>query len=313
MVDYVYYTTNSTGDYVGYLDYSNGQLNIGSYNQFGNQVTFWSTSNQLVAGITEVYWSTDPNNLNTSGILLGTYIGNVTIGGSPFGVLDAGGVWYGLGYSDNSNQTVNTQTVDYNNNIFCFLSGTHITTPTGEVLVEDLNIGDIISTADGGSRKVLWIGTQTLSSTFTSLKNLPIEITIGALGNNLPTRPLRVSPGHSLLVGGVFPIASALVNDVTVRQLTKEELPDTFTYYHIEVEDHALILAEGVPAETFLDASSRRQFSNWSEYVELYGEEEREIPRSDLHYKRILKFDNLPQELKETIGYPLSYDEMKVA
>jgi hypothetical protein len=204
-------------------------------------------------------------------------------------------------------------TVTYTAGPFCFLSGTYIATPTGEVLVEELSNGDIISTADGGVRKVLWIGKQTLSSTFTPAKNLPIEITIGAFGNNLPRRPLRVSPGHSLFIGDVFPIASALINDVTIRQLTKEELPETFIYYHIEVEDHALILAEGVPSETFLDASSRRAFSNWSEYVELYGEEEREVPRSDLHYKRILTFDKLPQELKETIGYPHSYDQMKTA
>jgi hypothetical protein len=238
---------------------------------------------------------------------LGTNPGNLVIvqnSGNPFYSLIGAGVFS----SYNSGQLYSFSTT-----AFCFLTGTHITTPTGEVLIEDLNIGDVISTADGGSRKVMWIGKQTLSSTFTPTKNLPIEITIGALGNNLPTRPLRVSPGHSLLVGGVFPIASALVNDITVRQMTKEELPDTFTYYHIEVEDHALILAEGIPAETFLDASSRRAFSNFNEYVELYGEDEREVPRSDLHYKRILKFDNLSQELKETIGYPLSYDEMKVA
>ncbi len=313
MVDYVYYTTNSNGDYVGYGSYSGSQLSNGNTGQFGSQLTFWSTSNQLVPGSTQVNWSIDPNNLSGTILAQGIYTGNVTIGGSDFGVIDIGGFWDGLGYSDTSDQTVNTQTVDYNNNIFCFLTGTHITTPTGEVLIEDLKIGDLVSTADGSVRKVLWIGQQKVSTVFGSPKNYPVEICISALGDNLPKRPLRVSPGHSLLVSGVFPIASALVNDVTVRQLTKEELPDTFTYYHIEVEDHALILAEGVPAETFLDASSRRQFSNWSEYVELYGEEEREVPRSDLHYKRILKFDNLSQELKETIGYPLSYDEMKVA
>jgi hypothetical protein len=95
--------------------------------------------------------------------------------------------------------------------------------------------------------------------------------------------------------------------------MSKEELPEIFTYYHIEVDDRALILAEGVPAEKFLDETSRKTFSNWREYAELYGEEEREVPRSDLHYQRILKFDNLPDELKDTIGYPLSHDEMKVA
>ncbi len=103
------------------------------------------------------------------------------------------------------------------NTVFCFLSGTHIATPTGEVLVESLKIGDVISTVDGGTRKVLWIGQQKISTVFGSAKNYPVEICISALGDNLPARPLCVSPGHSLLIDGAFPIASALVNGTTVR------------------------------------------------------------------------------------------------
>jgi hypothetical protein len=299
---------SSTGDGYSYGDYSAGTYTSSVDVPLSGTYTMEGTDPTLTPGTTVVSVSFNGNQYDG-----GVYQGYVTVGGTDYPIYEVapGPTGYytaGTALTSGTSLPVTAGIIP-----FCFLTGTHISTPTGEVLVEDLNIGDIISTADGGVRKVIWIGKQTLSSIFTPAKNLPVEITIGALGNNLPTRPLRVSPGHSLLVGGVFPIASALVNDVTVRQLTKEELPDTFTYYHIEVEDHALILAEGVPAETFLDASSRRQFSNWSEYVELYGEEEREVPRSDLHYQRILKFDNLPQELKETIGYPLSYDEMKVA
>ncbi len=117
---------------------------------------------------------------------------------------------------------------------FCFLSGVHITTSTGEVLVEDLKIGDVISTYDGGARKVLWIGRQVKSRFFSDRQRyLPVEIAAGALGDHLPLRPLRLSPDHAILVNG------------SMRFMTTHELADTFTYYHIEIEDHALILPKG--------------------------------------------------------------------
>jgi hypothetical protein len=44
----------------------------------------------------------------------------------------------------------------------CFLAGTLIATPTGEVPVECLNIGDLVLTADGRAVPVKWIGRQTI-------------------------------------------------------------------------------------------------------------------------------------------------------
>jgi hypothetical protein len=59
---------------------------------------------------------------------------------------------------------------------------------------------------------------------------------------------------------------------------------ERFTYFHIEIADHALILAEGAPAETFVDNVSRRTFDNYAEYEALYGEEtvvqELDLPRA---------------------------------
>jgi hypothetical protein len=70
----------------------------------------------------------------------------------------------------------------------------------------------------------------------------------GALGDNTPSRDLLVSPDHALLVDGLLVQAAALVDGIAVRH---EPAPaERFTWYHIELEDHALVLAEGTPAET---------------------------------------------------------------
>ena len=48
-------------------------------------------------------------------------------------------------------------------------------------------------------------------------------------------------------------------------------MPETFTYYHIELADHALVLANGAAAETFVDNSDRMGFDNWAEHQALFG------------------------------------------
>jgi hypothetical protein len=41
-------------------------------------------------------------------------------------------------------------------------------------------------------------------------------------------------------------------------------------YYHVELDDHSLILAENTPAETLIDNVDRMAFDNWAEYMALY-------------------------------------------
>jgi len=72
-----------------------------------------------------------------------------------------------------------------------------------------------------------------------------------------------VSPDHALLIDGVLIHASALVNGTTI--LRESRVPETFVYHHVELADHALILAEGVAAETFVDNIDRMAFDNWAE------------------------------------------------
>jgi hypothetical protein len=144
----------------------------------------------------------------------------------------------------------------------CFCAGTAIATPEGEVAVETLKEGDLVLTADGRSLPIRWMGQSHVARAFADpIRSYPIRITAGALGENLPKRDLRVSPEHGIFINGILVQASALVNDETV--LRETSIPDQFTYYHVELATHELLLTEGVPTESFVDNVDRMNFHNW--------------------------------------------------
>jgi hypothetical protein len=187
--------------------------------------------------------------------------------------------------------------------VSCFFQGTRIATPEGERAVETLAKGDLVTTADGRSAPVRWIGRRTLRADGENgyrfadpLVYLPIRIRAGALGDNLPASDLLVSMDHAILIEDLLVQAGALVNGRSVIRETR--LPETFTYYHIELADHALVLAEGVPAETFVDNVARMGFDNWAEHEALY-EDEPIIP--EMPYPRVQSHRQLPQEIREAI------------
>jgi hypothetical protein len=97
--------------------------------------------------------------------------------------------------------------------VACFMPGTLISTPEGARSVETFKPGDLVITAQGRAVPVRWIGRQTVSRMFGDpMRILPIRITAGALGCNLPARDLLLSPDHALLIDGLLVQAGALVN-----------------------------------------------------------------------------------------------------
>ncbi|MBB4196765.1 hypothetical protein CCR94_20805 [Rhodoblastus sphagnicola] len=173
----------------------------------------------------------------------------------------------------------NSTTGNVSIDVTCFYPGTLIRTPTGEVAVETLKHGDLVLTHDGREVPVAWLGRQTVSTIFSNKNRvLPIRIKAGALAENVPARDLLVSPDHAMLVEGILVQAGALVNDTSIVRETN--VPTVFTYYHVEVEDHSLILAECAAAETFVDNVDRMGFDNWDEYEALYpeGKTVKELP-----------------------------------
>jgi hypothetical protein len=240
--------------------------------------------------------------------IVGLYFGTTTISGSVFIVVDAGEIggvqtYYLFGPSSPSflsfPSSFDDLVIDTGSFIVCFLAGTRIATPTGETPVETLAVGDLVLTADGRAAPVKWVGIQTVATLFADpLRAFPIRITAGALGPNLPLRDLLVSPDHALFLDGALVQAGALVNGSTIVRETA--MPERFTWFHVELDDHALILAEGVPAETFVDTVTRRRFDNYADYVARYGDTGPVL--SELPAPRIKSARQLPASLRARLA-----------
>ncbi len=142
----------------------------------------------------------------------------------------------------------------------CFAAGTRIATERGAVAVEHLRVGDRVSLAEGGSAAVIWLGHRRVNIRRHPRPEdvRPVRITADAFGLGRPHRTLRLSPDHAVFVDGVLIPVRYLLNGATVAQ----EPAGTVTYWHVELERHAVLLAEGLPAESYLDSGNRAAFAN---------------------------------------------------
>jgi hypothetical protein len=156
----------------------------------------------------------------------------------------------------------------------CYCRGTLILAERGEVRVEDLAIGDRVVTISGEAKPIKWIGRRSYAGRFIAGKRevLPIVVRAGALAPEIPVRDLWLSPGHALLLDGVLVQAEHLVNALTISQAATV---DQVEYYHLEFEAHEVILAEGAPAESYVDCNNRRGFHNADEFAALYPDDAR--------------------------------------
>ena len=151
----------------------------------------------------------------------------------------------------------------------CYASGTRILTVRGEIAVEDLALGDVVVTASGAHRPIRWIGRRSYAARFLAANpNVqPIRFRVGSLGQGLPRRDLLVSPKHAMVLDGLLIPARCLVNGGTIAQ---ERGFDRVDYFHVELETHDVLLAEGALSESFLDDDSRGMFHNAAEFSALY-------------------------------------------
>ena len=156
----------------------------------------------------------------------------------------------------------------------CYCRGTLILTEHGEVRVEDLAIGDTVVTVSGQAKPIKWIGRRSYAGRFIAgnPRVLPIVVRAGALAPEIPVRDLWLSPGHALLLDGVLIPAEHLVNGLTILRASPV---DQVEYFHLEFETHEVILAEGAPAESYVECDNRQGFQNAHEFAALYLEDAR--------------------------------------
>jgi hypothetical protein len=158
----------------------------------------------------------------------------------------------------------------------CLLRGTNIQTTTGQRKIEELAIGELLPTVFGGVRPIQWIGRYPMKKSDPSgpwaKEALPIRVARSALAPDLPYSDLYVTGGHALLIDGLLIPVGNLINDTTIGR--HDVYGDEFEFFHIKMESHDAIYAEGAPVETLqrVDESA----ANFAEYLRLYGVPETE-------------------------------------
>ncbi len=134
----------------------------------------------------------------------------------------------------------------------CFRAGTRILTDHGEVAVELLRVGDLVRTVLGQTAApIIWIGHREIDCAHhpQPRKVWPVRISAGAFGPDRPGRDLFLSPDHAVYVNEVLIPVRHLVNAGSIVQVPM----DRVSYHHIELTQHDVVLAHGLPTETFLD------------------------------------------------------------
>jgi hypothetical protein len=153
--------------------------------------------------------------------------------------------------------------------VACFAVGTLIETISGPRPVECLSVGDEVRTVLGKSKApIVWIGRRHVDCVrHSNPKQVsPVRVRAGAFGDNAPRHDLWLSPDHSVFVDGVLIPIRYLTNGTTIAQMPVDEV----TYYHIELDQHGVLLAEGLLPESYLDTGDRRKFSNGGGVLSLF-------------------------------------------
>lgn len=144
--------------------------------------------------------------------------------------------------------------------VICFGSDAMIDTAEGPVRACDLVIGSLVRTLDAGLQPLQWIGHRHLTpADLTAQPALrPIRIRQGALGRNLPTADLIVSPQHRILIRSriarrMFDSDEVLVAAKQLCQIDGIDVADDLdavSYVHFLFAAHQIVFANGAETES---------------------------------------------------------------
>lgn len=150
----------------------------------------------------------------------------------------------------------------------CFAAGTRLAAVNGDIAIEDLREGDLVVTGAGEMKPIVWVGRSPVDCRRHPHPEQvrPVRVRASAFAPGVPIRDLWLSPDHSIYARGVLIPVKYLVNGATIAQ----EHRDHVTYFHAELAQHDILLAEGLPVESYLDTGNRNQFANGGSVAALY-------------------------------------------
>ncbi len=155
--------------------------------------------------------------------------------------------------------------------VACFAAGTRIATARGDVAVEDLQVGESVVVCDAvGTAPIIWVGHRHIDLRRHPRPHdvMPVRVQRDAFAPGMPQREAWFSPDHSVFVDGVLIPVRYLVNGRTIAQ----ESRDAVSYWHVELARHHVLLAEGLPCESFLDTGNRSAFANGGPAIQLHAD-----------------------------------------
>ena len=200
--------------------------------------------------------------------------GNGSSSGSDYGS-GGGGSSSGGGYTSGSGS----------GGLRCFGRGTRIQTADGEVAVEDLRVGTPVKTTNG-IMPVKWIGRQILNRDGPASWNpdvLPVRIARFAIDDQTPQRDVWLSQEHALFIDGALIPVKYLINGRSIAFDDAARRSETIEYFHVELDTHEVIFAEGMPAETFRYRDGEIAWDNLGEYRERHGDHKMMPPFAPIH------------------------------
>ncbi len=207
--------------------------------------------------------------------------------------------------NDNNDDNNNDDNNDDNNRRrSCFLKGTTIRTADGDRKIEDLALGDLLPTVFGGTSPIRWIGRYRFKRsdpTKAWVKDvLPIRVARSALGPDVPHADLYVTTTQALLMDGVLVAAGNLINGTTITRYDAREL-DELGFFHIKLELHDVIFAEGAPCETLLNVDENA--TNFAEYLREYGPP---ATKETISYAPLLRYGGRRNEIRSRFRSAIS-------
>jgi T5SS/PEP-CTERM-associated repeat protein len=185
--------------------------------------------------------------------------------GAPI-VLNVAGDYAANAFSVKSDMLGGTD-VELGVSVACFAAGTRIRTPSGLRDVAALSVGDHVLTLSGAIKPIRWLGNRHVDCRRHPDPRAvwPVRVCRDAFGPGAPLRDLFLSPDHAVYAEGVLIPVKHLLNGSTIRQ----EQWASVIYYHLELDEHDVVLAEDLPAETFLDTGNRGVFAVVQRHAEI--------------------------------------------
>ncbi len=150
----------------------------------------------------------------------------------------------------------------------CFLAGTLIRTTKAEMPVEALQVGMHVPTVAGECRRIVWLGHRRVDCRRHPHpeKVWPVRVQQAAFAPATPQRDLLLSPDHAVFADGVLIPIRALINGTTITPQARDEV----TYFHVELDRHDILLADGLACESYLDTGNRSAFANGGAAIQLH-------------------------------------------